>query len=151
VSVALTETFLERLKLFTLDNYDVRAQTLALVEHHAVPYRWFRIAETIADGMFRRLALKLEPDLLYRVARADCLGRAGDFKPEAEEWFLARVRALGIEERAPEPLLMGRHLLALGLRPGPRIGAITRAVYERQLDGDVTKIEEAVEAAKQLI
>ena len=126
MGVTITDQFLERLKLFTFDNYDARQQTLALVEHHAVPHQWFKTPEAITDGMFRRLALKAELDLLYRVARADCLGRKGDFKPEAEEWFIARVRELGVEERAPKPLLMGRHALDLGLQPGPRIGAITR-------------------------
>jgi tRNA nucleotidyltransferase (CCA-adding enzyme) len=150
ISVALTERFLDRLKLHTLDGYDVREQTLALVEHHATPYRWRGSRQPVPDGAFRRLALKLEPDLLYRVARADCLGRAGDFKPEAEEWFRARVRELGVEERAPAPLLLGRHVLALGLSPGPRVGEITRAVYERQLDGAVVSLEQAIELAKRL-
>jgi tRNA nucleotidyltransferase (CCA-adding enzyme) len=153
-SVALTEQFLDRLKLFTLDNYDVRKQALALVEHHAVPYRWgraYKAGETITDGMFRRLALKVEPDLLYRVARADCLGRAGDFEPEYEEWFIERVRALGVEERAPNALLLGRHLLALGLQPGKRIGEIARAVYEQQLDGEVVILEDAIAAAQRII
>lgn len=153
-SVELTEKFLDRLKLFTFDNYDVRKQTLALVKYHAVPHRWgkgYNVGEAITDGMFRRLALAVEPDLLYRVARADCLGRAGNFKAEYEDWFLGRVRELGIEERAPAPLLLGRHLLALGLQPGPRIGQIMRAVYERQLDGEVTTIDDAIAAARQMI
>ncbi len=149
--VAITEAFLDRLKLFTFDNYDARDQTLALVELHAVPHHWFKTPEAITDGMFRRLALKVELDLLYRVARADCLGRAGDFKPEAEEWFIARARALGVEERAPKPLLMGRHLLDLGLQPGPRMGEIIRAVYESQLDGEVVTLDDAVEAARKMI
>jgi tRNA nucleotidyltransferase (CCA-adding enzyme) len=153
-SVALAENFFDRLKLFTLDNYDVRKQALALVEHHAVPYRWGRAhkaGEQITDGMFRRLALRVEPDLLYRVARADCLGRAGDFKPEHEEWFIARVRELGIEERAPQALLLGRHLLALGLQPGKRVGKILRAVYELQLDGEVATLEDAIAAAQRIV
>ncbi|MEP7341013.1 MAG: polynucleotide adenylyltransferase [Acidobacteriota bacterium] len=153
-SVALTEQFLDRLRLFTLDNYDVRKQALGLVEHHAVPYRWGRThkaGEQITDGMFRRLALKVEPDLLYRVARADCLGRAGDFKPEHEEWFIARVRELGIEERAPEALLLGRHLLAMGLQPGKRVGEILRTVYELQLDGEVATLEDAIAASRQIV
>lgn len=154
VSVRLTEQFLDRLKVFTFDNYDVRRQTLALVEHHAVPYRWGRAnnaGEVITDGQFRRLALQLEPDLLYRVALADCLGRTGNFQPEFEQWFLRRVRELGIEEHAPEPLLLGRHVLALGLQPGKRIGEITRAVYELQLDGEVTTLEQAINAARRIL
>jgi len=42
-------------------------------------------------------------------------------------------------------------LLELGVEPGPRMGEITRAVYELQLDGRVRTLEEAKEMAKQLI
>ena len=149
--VALAENFLARMKVFTFDNYDVRAQALALVELHAVPYQWHKNKETITDGDFRRLALRVEPDLLYRVACADCLGRDSGFLPTAAEWFIERARALGVTERAPEPLLLGRHLLALGLLPGKRIGEITKAVYELQLDGAVTTTEEAIAGAQKLI
>jgi tRNA nucleotidyltransferase (CCA-adding enzyme) len=152
VGLRLTDAFLERLKIFTIDHYDVRKQALGLVEHHAMPHQWFKIRESVTDGMFRRLALKgPELELLYRVARADCLGRTGDFKPEAEEWFYSRVRELGLEERAPEPLLLGRHVLAFGIPPGPRVGEILRAVYERQLDGEIMTLDGAVEAARKML
>ena len=38
-----------------------------------------------------------------------------------------------------------------GLAPGPRIGEILREVYERQLDGDITTIEEGLAHAAALI
>ena len=147
----LAERFLDRLKVFTFDGYDVRKQAVALARLHDVPYVWHKTRDATTDGMFRRLALQVEPDLLYRVARADCLGRAGDFAPVAEEWFLSRVRELGVEERAPEPLLLGRHVLELGLQPGKRIGEITKAVYELQLDGMVRTLNEAIAAARQML
>ena len=43
------------------------------------------------------------------------------------DWFLERARALGVEHAPPEPLLLGRHLLALGVAPGPRVGEILKA------------------------
>jgi tRNA nucleotidyltransferase (CCA-adding enzyme) len=64
------------------------------------------------------------------------------------DWFLERARALGVEHKAPAPLLMGRHLLELGMTPGPRMGEVLRAVYELQLDGGVTTLEEAVAEAR---
>ena len=67
------------------------------------------------------------------------------------DWFLDRARALGVEHKAPAPLLLGRHLLELGLAPGPEIGRILKAVYERQLDGEVTSLEQAIEAATRLL
>jgi tRNA nucleotidyltransferase (CCA-adding enzyme) len=152
--VAPAESFLERLKIFTFDHYDVRAQVLALVKAHLTPSRWFESQSAgaeITDGMFRRLALQLEPDLLYRIELANRLGRGGDCAPIAEEWFRAHVRELGVEENAPEPLLKGRHILEFGLEPGPRIGEILRDVYELQLDGVVASLDDAIAAAREII
>jgi len=39
-------------------------------------------------------------------------------------------------------------LLAMGLEPGPGVGRILKAVYERQLDGSVTGLDEALAAAR---
>jgi hypothetical protein len=43
---------------------------------------------------------------------------------------------------------MGRHLLAMGLDPGPGVGRILKAVYERQLDGVITDLDGALVAAR---
>jgi len=67
------------------------------------------------------------------------------------DWFLERARSLGVEHRPPAPILLGRHLLALGLTPGPRVGQILKAVYEQQLDGRITTLEGAIDAAKLLV
>ena len=67
------------------------------------------------------------------------------------DWFLERARALGVEHGPLPPLLLGRHLLQLGLAPGPEIGKILKAIYERQLDGHVTTVEEATDAAREII
>ena len=133
--VAPTHSFLDRLNVHTLGGFDLRDQVAQLVAHHLTPSHFFKNRDRVGDGAFRRLAKKLEPELLYRVSRADCRGRTGDFDLEAQEWFIERVRSLGVEKKPPAPILMGRHLLAMGLQPGPRIGEITRAIYEMQLDG----------------
>jgi len=156
--VAPTESFLDRLKIHTLDNYDVRAQVVALVRDHLKPGEFYRKRDEVGDGAFRRLAQKCELDLLYRVARADSLGRNADWVPrekwfdaEAEEWFIRRARELMVEQRPPEKILMGRHLLEMGLKPSPLIGHIVNAVYEMQLDGRVGDLEEAKEAARKMM
>jgi tRNA nucleotidyltransferase (CCA-adding enzyme) len=149
--IAPTLSFLDRLKVHTLGGYDVRAQVVALVGSHLTPSHYFKNRDNVGDGAFRRLARRLEPELLYRVSRADCLGRTGTFSTEAQAWFIERARSLGVEERPPKPLLMGRHLLEMGLRPGPEIGRITKAVYEMQLDGRVSDLEGALRAARDLL
>ena len=149
-----TEDFLTRLNLCTIDGYDVRKQVIALVADHLAPAHFYKShekGEQVSDGAFRRLAQRVEPDLLYRVARADCLGRTGNFAPDAMEWFITKVNDLAIAEKPPGPILLGRHVLALGIEPGPRVGEITKALFELQLDGKVTTLEEAIAAAQKII
>jgi tRNA nucleotidyltransferase (CCA-adding enzyme) len=106
----------------------------------------------VGDGAFRGLAQKVDLELLARLAKADCLGRApGVFNCDAMDWFLERARARGGEHRPPAAILLGRHLLALGMKPGPRVGEILRAVYEQQLDGAIQTLDEALAAARRLI
>jgi tRNA nucleotidyltransferase (CCA-adding enzyme) len=150
--VAPAATLLDRWNVHSLLGYDVRAQVLALVAHHLKPGELYKERERVSDGAIRRLARKCEPDLLYRVARADCLGRRpGRFEPVAMEWFRDKVRALDVAVKPPAPLLRGRELLELGMSPGPEVGRILQAVYERQLDGAVTTVDEAREEARRLL
>ena len=44
-----------------------------------------------------------------------------------------------------------RHLLELGVRPGPAMGSLLKRVYEQQLDGTITTLDDAVEAAKGIL
>jgi len=144
--------FLDRLNVFSFDGYDVRAQVLGMTAQHLKPGMWFKVKEEVGDGAFRRLAQKVDLELLARLAKSDCLGRKpGVFDCQAMDWFLERARALGVEHRAPAPILLGRHLIGLGVEPGPRMGAILKAVYEQQLDGTVASIDDAIAAARAII
>jgi tRNA nucleotidyltransferase (CCA-adding enzyme) len=147
-----TESLLDRWNVHSLLGYDVRGQVLALVAQHLKPGQLYEDRERLSDGAIRRLARKVEADLLYRVARADCLGRRpGTFQPVAMEWFREKVQALDVAVRPPEPLLKGRDLMALGLAPGPRMGRVLQAVYELQLDGAVQTLDEAREQARRIL
>ncbi len=148
-------TFLDRLGIHTLEGFDVREQVIRLVRYHLKPGEYYKAKTPVGDGAFRRLARKVEPDLLYRVAKADSLGRNPEWLPKekwfdaaAQEWFIEKVKDLQVERKAPEPILMGRHLIEMGIDPGPKFKEILDSVYELQLDGAVSSIDEAVLAAK---
>ena len=153
-----TKRFLDRINVHTIDGYDVRGQVIALVREHLKPGEFYKKRDEVGEGAFRRLARRCEPDLLYRVAKADSLGRNADWVPrdkwygaEAQEWFVERAKELNVEQGPPPALLLGRHLLELGVEPGPRMGEITREVYEMQLDGRVRTLDEAINEARKLI
>jgi tRNA nucleotidyltransferase (CCA-adding enzyme) len=156
--VVPTLSFLDTLGIFTLDGYDVRNQVVQLVRYHLKPGEYYKAKTPVGDGAFRRLARKVEPDLLYRVAKADSLGRNPDWLPKEksfdaapQEWFIEKVRELEIQKKAPDPILMGRHLIDLGLNPSPKFKRILDVVYEMQLDGKITALDEAIEMAQSII
>jgi len=150
--VAPATAFLDRINMNSIDGYDVRKQVLGITAQHLKPGSWFKVRDEVGDGAFRRLAHKVDLELLARVAKSDCEGRLpGHFDCTAMDWFLERARALGVQHRPPEPTLLGRHVLALGLKPGPRVGEILKAVYEQQMDGTITTLDDAIEAAKRLL
>jgi tRNA nucleotidyltransferase (CCA-adding enzyme) len=149
--VAPASAVLDRLNIHTIDGYDVRRQILGIVAHHLKPGMFRQSPTPVSDGAFRRLAQKVDLELLARLAKSDCLGRTGGFDCSAMDWFLERARELGVQHAPPEPLLKGRHLLALGLTPGPRVGAVLRQVYERQLDGSIATVEDGLAVAKEIL
>jgi tRNA nucleotidyltransferase (CCA-adding enzyme) len=150
--VAPAAAFLNRLNVNAIDGYDVRRQVLGITAQHLKPGSWYKVRDEVGDGAFRRLAHKVDLELLARVAKSDCEGRQpGQFDCTAMDWFIERARAIGADKGPPKPILLGRHLLALGVKPGPRVGEILKAVYEQQMDNRVTTLEEATEAARGLL
>jgi tRNA nucleotidyltransferase (CCA-adding enzyme) len=152
LGVAPATAFLDRLNVRTIDGYDVRKQVLGITAQHLKPGAWYKARDEVGDGAFRRLAQKVDLELLARVAKSDCEGRRpGNFDCTAMDWFLARARALGVEHKPPAPILLGRHMLELGMKPGPRVGEVLKIVYEQQLDNQVTTLEQAIESARRII
>jgi len=149
--VPIATALLDRLNVHSLDGYDVRGAVLGLVAHHMKPSAFHKAPSEVGDGAFRRLAQKVELELLARFCKADCAGRTGTFDCSAMDWFLERARALGVQHAAPPPLVLGRHLLALGVPPGPGMGVLLKAIYEKQLDGEVQSEGEGIALAKTLI
>jgi tRNA nucleotidyltransferase (CCA-adding enzyme) len=143
-------SFLDRINVHSLQGYDVRREVIGIVANHLKPGMFCKAQPPVSDGAFRRLAQKVDLELLARVARADCEGRGGGFDCSAMEWFVNRARELGVEHAPPEPLVKGRHLLELGVKPGPAVGEVLKQVYERQLDGSVADFNAAFALARDL-
>jgi tRNA nucleotidyltransferase (CCA-adding enzyme) len=93
------------------------------------------------DASVRRLARRLAPatiDELAVVMLADHAGRPPLISAETLariEQLRTKAHALALERAAPRPLVLGRHLLALGRKPGPDFKPLLDAAFEAQLDG----------------
>jgi putative nucleotidyltransferase with HDIG domain len=79
---------------------------------------------------------------LLELARMDARAASGDL--QYYEFCRARLAALSHEEMRPAPLLTGDDLIALGHRPGPRLGEILHALEEAQLEGTLATRADAL-------
>jgi len=127
-------------------------EVVPLVACHLAPIRLF--GAKAGDAAIRRLACQVDRiDRLVRVATADQRGRpplrVEHF--EAGEWLLERARKLSVDHQPPKPLLMGRHLIELGLEPGRQFGEILEACFSRQIEGEFDTIEGGLACARAII
>lgn len=101
----------------------------------------------------RRLARRLHPATIAELAfviRADHAARP-PLPPDPPEGLTTLLRIadeLAMADAAPVPILQGRHLIALGMTPGPAFGPILEAAMDAQLDGVFEDEAGAVEWAR---
>jgi tRNA nucleotidyltransferase (CCA-adding enzyme) len=148
LGASLARTFLERMT----DARDLLDAVPPLVGAHLAPVALYEARA--GDAAVRRLARRVDRiDRLVRVARADQMGRPPQDIAAfpAGDWLLERARALEVASRAPRPLVLGRHLIALGLAPGPHFAPILEACYAAQLDGAIATLEEGLALARQIV
>ncbi len=136
-------------RVHTIVRHHMRANFMARQAHAPtlrVLYRFFRDAGDCA------------PELAL-FAIADCVGKRGaqtaaeDCAPSAEiaQRLLGEYYARFERSVAPSPLLTGRDVIALGVKPGPRVGEILEAVREAQMIGEIVAREEALALAHRLM
>ena len=131
---------------------DLLEAVLPLVLHHMRPIELFNAKAS--EAAIRRLSARVgRIDRLVRVARADRYGCGQDLSAEdaAGEWLLAKADELAVRDSAPAPLIMGRHLIELGMRPGPAFQPILDQCYEAQLDGRISTVEQGIQLVRTLL
>lgn len=110
-----------------------------------------------SDSAVRRLARKLAPatiDDLAAVMRADANGRPPIESPDVHariNALVAKAHALQLADAAPKPIILGRHLITLGMKPGPQMKPIIDAAFEAQLDGAFTDEPGGIEWVKKRV
>ena len=148
--VAPAAAFLDRLNVHSIDGKDVRGQVLGLVAHHLKPGMLYKVREALTDGAFRRLSQKANLELLARVAKSDCLGRAPADVRLLSDGLVSRARPRARRRSQPSEAAAARTASARSRHaPGPAMGALLKQVYEKQLDGEIKTTEEAIALASQ--
>ena len=134
----LAEQFLQRIATPNT----IRERILPLVTNHLAHL------QAITDRSVRRLAKRLEPatiDDLAVLITADQFGRPPRPRVPSENLLLLQQKAaeLQVQASAPKPILLGRHLMELGMKPGPAFGQILDAAFDAQLEGTFLDLPKA--------
>ncbi|PJF49115.1 MAG: HD domain-containing protein [Chloroflexi bacterium] len=135
-------------RVHTIVRHHMRANFMARQAHAPTPRTLYRFFRDVGD---------CAPELAL-FAIADCVGKGGpqtaaeDCAPSVEiarrlldEYYARFERSV-----APPPLLTGRDVIALGVKPGPRVGEILEAVREAQMIGEIGARDEALALARRL-
>jgi poly(A) polymerase len=100
----------------------------------------FKDALQMRKSTLRRLLLRPTFPLELELHRLDCLGSHG--RLDVYDFLAAQARELEQQPTIRPPLLTGDDLIALGMKPGPALGALLAEIREKQLQDELkTKAE----------
>jgi poly(A) polymerase len=128
------ERLMERLR-FSRAEIDA---TVEAVANHMV----FKDVKQMRVSRLKRFMARSHFDDEMELHRVDCASSHGQL--DNYEFLKDRAKEFVNEPLIPPPLLSGRDLIAMGLRPGPRFGEILEAVQSRQLEGELASHDQAL-------
>lgn len=129
----LAVQFLENLRC----SKSMTAKVAVLVKEHMHPVLLYRQKEKVTDKAIRKLVNRVDLMELLLLSEADYLGRAKerDYTP-IREWYLEKVEKLGLDPRKKiEPLVRGKDLVELGIKPDKKFRELLDYAFELQLEG----------------
>lgn len=152
----ITKKILDQYKIHSREGYDLRKSVLRLIRcHHRASELW-QNRDVVTKRAFNRLAADVEGEIEL-LAVLDAADRAGrDKKPvksldKESRWFLNKFKALKVSKESIQPIIMGRDLMNLGVKPGPKMGRILKKLYQFQLDDEFRTKKQGLEKAKEII
>lgn len=123
-------------------------EVVDLVKEHLKPFQLYGKKDEVSDGAIRRLANRVNVERLLVVAQADFLGRTTKEAllriDPSHAWLKTKLKEVLGEQTKPKPIILGRHLIALGLKPGSSFKQILAQAFEAQMDGSFSNVEEGL-------
>lgn len=144
LGVKPTISFLSRLT----DEKKFIEKIVPLVKNHLAPFQLYKAESSIKA--VKRLSLKCNIEDLCIVCLTDCKGRTISNKQKCDKaisWVLEKAREMNISKDALKPLVQGRDLISLGMKPGKHFKEILEFALNLQIDEELEK-EQILERIK---
>jgi poly(A) polymerase len=129
----MADAILQRLKFPRRETEDI----VDAVHYHMQ----FKDVKQMRKATLRRLLMRHTFPLELELHRLDCLGSHGLL--DLYDFLREQAEDLRNQPQLRPPLLTGEDLIALGIEPGPRMGAILAQLREKQLQDELRTADEA--------
>ncbi len=133
VGAEMAEVLLQRLKFPRRQTDDI----VAAVLHHMQ----FKDVKKMRKSTVRRMLMRETFPLEMALHRLDCLGSHRLL--DHYDFLVEQAKELAQQPEIHPPLLTGEDLIALGLQPGPTLGALLAEIREKQLSDELKTADEA--------
>ncbi len=107
----------------------------------------FKDVPEMRKATLRRLLLRPTFPLELELHRLDCLGSHG--RLEIYDYLVAQAGQLAHQPHIRPPLLAGKDLIAMGMQPGPAMGALLAEIREKQLQDELQTPAQARDWARE--
>jgi len=101
----------------------------------------FKDAPKMRKATLRRMLMRPTFPLELQLHRVDCLGSHGQL--EIHDFLIEQSKKLEAQPEMRPPLLTGKDLLAMGMKPGPALGALLNEIREKQLQDELQSAAQA--------
>jgi poly(A) polymerase len=109
----------------------------------------FKDTLQMRKSTLRRLLLRPTFPLELELHRLDCLGSHGQL--DVYDFLVRQAKELEKQPQIRPPLLTGDDLIALGMKPGPALGASLAEIREKQLQDELKTTAEARKWARRTL
>jgi poly(A) polymerase len=133
VGAEMAEALLQRLKFPKKQTEEIATAVL----HHMQ----FKDVKNMRKARLRRMLMRETFPLELQLHKLDCLGSHRML--DHYEFLLEQEKELANQPEIRPPLLTGDDLMALGMKPGPALGALLEEIREKQLSDELKTAEEA--------
>ena len=124
-------------------------QEIDLVVEAVRNHMIFKDVQQMRPAKLRRFMARPHFGIELELHRVDCAGSHGDL--ENYQFLVNKASDYSREPLIPARLMRGDDLIAMGLKPGPRIGELLEAIQTAQLEGEVKTRAEAMELLRGLL
>jgi len=138
IGAQMTEAIMRRLRF---SGAEIEA-IVEMVRQHMV----FKDAPNMRVAKLKRFMARPTFNQELELHRVDC--QSSHRMLDNYEFLLRKREEFANEPIIPPPLVRGDDLIALGLKPGPKLGEMLEALETRQLEGTLRTREEALEWVK---